>query len=126
MSLKSGMKLEVTNALNTLTTISSHKGALVDLSRCGELVDVLIDIIMEYFNCVSINYYPDKARDEISLTNSKFLTYVELFQQSKREYEEFSDVELEQFSISEGWLPLHEQCWCALNIIRNFSFTHDN
>nr|CAG8582844.1 1068_t:CDS:10 [Entrophospora candida] len=126
MSLKSGMKLEVTNALNTLTTISSHKSALVDLSRCGELVDVLIDIIMEYFNCVSINYYSDKARYEISLPNSKFLTYVELFQQSKREYEEFSDVELEQFSISEGWLPLHEQCWCALNIIRNFSFTHDN
>ncbi|CAJ0766415.1 8100_t:CDS:2, partial [Entrophospora sp. SA101] len=81
---------------------------------------------MEYFNCVSINYYSDKARYEISLPNSKFLTYVELFQQSKREYEEFSDVELEQFSISEGWLPLHEQCWCALNIIRNFSFTHDN
>ncbi|CAJ0762964.1 24787_t:CDS:2 [Entrophospora sp. SA101] len=111
MSLKSGMKLEVTNALNTLTIISSYKNALLDLNRCDELVDVLIDIIMEYLDCVSINYYcySNESKGENSLPNNKFLTYLELFQQSKRECEEFSDVELEQFSISEGWLQLHEQ-----------------
>nr|CAG8642152.1 6192_t:CDS:2 [Entrophospora candida] len=84
----------------------------LDLNRCGELVDVLIDIIMEYLDCVSINYYcySNESKGENSLSNNKFLTYLELFQQSKRECEEFSDVELEQFSISEGWLQLHEQC----------------
>src|SRR5207248_8187571 len=94
MSLKSGMKLEVTNALNTLTTISSHKNGLIDLSRSGELADVLIDIIIEYFSCVPIDYYhcSGKTKDGILLPNSKFLTYAELSQQSKRECEEFSDV----------------------------------
>ncbi|CAH1766190.1 13347_t:CDS:2 [Entrophospora sp. SA101] len=83
----------------------------LDLNRCDELVDVLIDIIMEYLDCVSINYYcySNESKGENSLPNNKFLTYLELFQQSKRECEEFSDVELEQFSISEGWLQLHEQ-----------------
>jgi hypothetical protein len=34
MSLKCGMKLEVTNVLNTLTTLSCYRNMLIDLKLC--------------------------------------------------------------------------------------------
>ncbi|CAB4423729.1 unnamed protein product [Rhizophagus irregularis] len=53
MSLKCGMKLEVINALNTLTTLSYYRSAQIDLKQCGDLVDVLFDMILEYVDHVS-------------------------------------------------------------------------
>jgi hypothetical protein len=123
MSLKCGMKLEITNALNTLTTLSYYRSALIDLKQCGDLVDVLFDMILEYVDHVSpVN---EKIPEEI-ISQRKFKSYRELYQLSKQECEEFADVALENAAILGDWLPLHEQCWCVINMIRNFSFTNDN
>ncbi|CAG8612086.1 17698_t:CDS:2, partial [Rhizophagus irregularis] len=123
MSLKCGMKLEVINALNTLTTLSYYRSAQIDLKQCGDLVDVLFDMILEYVDHVSpVN---EKITEEI-ISQRKFKSYRELYQLSKQECEEFADVALEDAAISGDVLPLHEQCWCVINMIRNFSFTNDN
>ncbi|CAG8477857.1 13464_t:CDS:2 [Funneliformis mosseae] len=119
MSLKCGMKLEVTNALNTLTTLS-HKN-LLELKQCGELIDVLFDMILEYVDYVSLNNNEEIAEESI-ISQRKFKSYRELYQLSKQECEEFALRD----SISEEWLPLHEQCWCVTNMIRNFSFNFEN
>src|SRR2546423_12579068 len=124
MSLKCGMKLEVTNALNTLTTLSCYRNALIDLKQCGDLIDVLFDIILEYVDHVSP--IDEKITEEVIISQRKFKSYRELYQLSKQECEEFADVALEDSSISGEWLPLHEQCWCVINMIRNFSFTNEN
>ncbi|RIA87200.1 hypothetical protein C1645_740294 [Glomus cerebriforme] len=123
MSLKCGMKLEVTNALNTLTTLSYYRSAHIDLKQCGDLVDVLFDMILEYVDHVSpIN---EKITEE-NISQRKFNSYRDLYLLSKQECEEFADIALEDSTISGEWLPLHEQCWCVINMIRNFSFPNEN
>ncbi len=122
MSLKCGMKLEVTNALNTLTTLSCYRNVLIELKQCGDLIDVLFDMILEYVDYVS----PVDNEEIKEISQRNFKSYRELYQSSKQECEEFADVVLESSTVSEEWLPLHEQCWCVTNLIRNFSFTNEN
>ncbi|CAI2168540.1 2583_t:CDS:2 [Funneliformis geosporum] len=117
MSLKCGMKLEVTNALNTLTTLSYRN--CLELKQCGDLIDVLFDMVLEYVDYVSLN---EEIVEESIISQRKFKSYRELYQLSKQECEEFALRD----SISEEWLPLHEQCWCVTNMIRNFSFNFEN
>ncbi|KAG0307313.1 hypothetical protein BGZ98_000594, partial [Dissophora globulifera] len=49
MSLKSGMKLEITNALNTLSTLTRQDSDNLQLVHCPELLDVLLDLTEETF-----------------------------------------------------------------------------
>ncbi|KAI9232265.1 MAG: hypothetical protein BYD32DRAFT_173136 [Podila humilis] len=44
MSLKSGMKLEITNALNTLSSLTKLETDNVVLAHCPELLDILLDL----------------------------------------------------------------------------------
>ncbi|KAF9273071.1 hypothetical protein BGZ68_001814 [Mortierella alpina] len=44
MSLKSGMKLEVTNALNTLSTLTKQGSENLHLAHCPDLLDTLLDL----------------------------------------------------------------------------------
>ncbi|CAG8450890.1 6745_t:CDS:2 [Diversispora eburnea] len=91
MSLKCGMKLEVANALNTLTTLSHYQ-----------------------------------IQDENTISQRKFKSYKQLYQLVKQECDGFSEVAYGKSFASEEWLPLHEQCWCTINMIRNFSFMNEN
>ncbi|ORZ05949.1 hypothetical protein BCR41DRAFT_174415 [Lobosporangium transversale] len=45
MSLKSGMKFEVTNALNTLSTLTRQDSDNLQIMHCPELLDVLLDLM---------------------------------------------------------------------------------
>jgi hypothetical protein len=67
-----------------------------------------------------------KTAEEVIISQRRFKSYRELYQLSKQECEEFADVALEDSTISGEWLPPHEQCWCVINMIRNFSFTNEN
>lgn len=49
MSLKSGMRLEVTNALNTLSTLTRQDSDNLQLVHCPELLDVLLDLTVTTF-----------------------------------------------------------------------------
>ncbi|KAG0243385.1 hypothetical protein BGW41_002274 [Actinomortierella wolfii] len=49
MSLKSGMKMEVTNAINTLSTVTKLEQENLNLNRCPELLEVLLDRTEEAF-----------------------------------------------------------------------------
>ncbi|KAF9401898.1 hypothetical protein BGZ94_005064, partial [Podila epigama] len=49
MSLKSGMKLEVTNALNTLSSLTKLESDNLVLSSCPELLDILLDLAEDTF-----------------------------------------------------------------------------
>ncbi|KAI8351378.1 hypothetical protein B0O80DRAFT_456369 [Mortierella sp. GBAus27b] len=49
MSLKSGMRLEVTNALNTLSTLTKQDSDNLHLAYCPELLDVLLDVTQQTF-----------------------------------------------------------------------------
>ncbi|CAG8614940.1 15655_t:CDS:2 [Acaulospora morrowiae] len=125
MSLKCGMKLEVTNALNTLTTLSYYRNALIDLKLCGDLLDILFDMILEYLDYVSPECTEENL-DENIISRRKFKPYRQLYQISKQECEEFSEAAYEPSSFSEECLPSCEQCWCITNVIRNFSFIYEN
>ncbi|CAG8646515.1 6852_t:CDS:2, partial [Ambispora leptoticha] len=120
MSLKSNMKLEVTNALNTLTTITSQRNITIDLRLCTDLLDVLLDALVEYADDYSS--YTEESDENLG-PERKFLTYQELVELSRNEYFELA---YESSSVSEGWLSRREQCWCITNLIRNFSFMGEN
>ncbi|CAG8544915.1 12252_t:CDS:2 [Ambispora gerdemannii] len=120
MSLKSHMKLEVTNALNTLTTITSQRNITIDLRQCGDLLDVLLDTLLGYVDDCSS--YTEETDENLG-PERKFKTYQELVEISRQEYFELS---YESSSVSEAWLSRREQCWCIANLIRNFSFMGEN
>ncbi|KAF0400453.1 SWI/SNF chromatin-remodeling complex subunit SWI1 [Gigaspora margarita] len=125
MSLKCGMKLEVTSALNTLTTLSCYKNLIIDLKQCGDLVDILLDMILEYIDSVSPSCN-EETTEESLISPRKFITYQKLYQLSRQECDEFADVAMDNSNIVNEWLSLHEQCWCITNLIRNFSFMFEN
>ncbi|KAF9315247.1 hypothetical protein BGZ91_005837, partial [Linnemannia elongata] len=50
MSLKSGMKMEVTTALNTLSTLTKQDSDNLQLARCPELLDTILDLTEETFD----------------------------------------------------------------------------
>lgn len=125
MSLRCGMKLEVANALNTLTTLS-YRNVIVDLKQCGDLMDILFDMVLEYIDCVSPEP-SEEIQDENAISQRKFISYKKLYQLVKKECDGFSEVARgDSITTSEEWLPLHDQCWCTVNMIRNFSFMIEN
>ncbi|CAG8502941.1 31606_t:CDS:2 [Racocetra persica] len=125
MSLKCGMKLEVTSALNTLTTLSCYKNLIIDLKQCGDLMDILLDMILEYIDSVSPSCN-EETTEESSISSRKFIKYQKLYQLSRQECDEFVNVATDNSNIVNEWLSLHEQCWCITNLIRNFSFMFEN
>src|SRR5690606_7725415 len=69
MSLKSGMRFEVTNALNTLSTLTKVDSSNLHMTQCPELLDVLLDLTEETFinwNVVQNAEGPDRWRDSFN------------------------------------------------------------
>ncbi|KAF9988155.1 hypothetical protein BGZ75_009929 [Mortierella antarctica] len=54
MSLKSGMKLEVTNALNTLSTLTKQGSENLHLAHCPDLLDTLLDLTEQSISSWSV------------------------------------------------------------------------
>lgn len=130
MSLKSGLKMEVTNALNILTVISSQNNS-VALSYCEDLLDVLLDYLeQDIFGC-STRFASDQAEqitqpgeNKLISDDTRGMTYAELFDMSLDEMK--SLIPRLEDSTSELWLSLRERCLCIFNILRNFSFMPEN
>lgn len=118
MSLKSGMKMEITNALNILTILTvqpqvqqQQQTPHLPLTQCEDLLDVLLDYLEQ-----------DMLHD--SLVNQSHLTYTDLFDMSLDEMKSLIP-QLEN-STSDIWISLRERCLCIFNIIRNLSFMNEN
>lgn len=112
MSLKSGMKMEITNALNILTILTvNQQQHNLPLLQCEDLLDVLLDYLEQ-----------DILSD--SIVNENQLSYTELFDMSLDEMKSLIP-ELEK-STSDNWISLRERCLCIFNILRNLSFMNEN
>lgn len=118
MSLKSGMKMEITNALNILTILTvqpqvqqQQQAPHLPLSQCEDLLDVLMD-------------YLEQDMLSESAVNASHLTYTDLFDMSLDEMKSLIP-QLEN-STSDIWISLRERCLCIFNIIRNLSFMNEN
>lgn len=118
MSLKSGMKMEITNALNILTILTAQTQPSqppqqhgLPLIQCDDLLDVLLDYLEQDILCESV-------------VNENQLTYTELFDMSLDEMKSLIP-ELEK-STSDNWISLRERCLCIFNILRNLSFMNEN
>ncbi|CAO3614345.1 unnamed protein product [Cunninghamella echinulata] len=127
MSLKSNMKMEVANALNTLTTITLLSYPL-QLYHCEDLLDILLDhfehCISEYFKYSNNNKkIKFNSRTEMLTWNGKSI-YSELFETSLLEMKSLIP-SLEQTS-SDRLLSLREKTYCTLNILHNLSFIEEN
>ncbi|KAI9484320.1 hypothetical protein BDB00DRAFT_792970 [Zychaea mexicana] len=128
MSLKSGMKMEVTNALNVLTIITTQHG--LGLMYCDDMLDVLLDYMEQdiFGTCTRFvtGDFPDIPTREpiVSEDEQHNLTYAELFDMSLDEMK--SLIPNLEDSTSDLWLSLRERCLCIFNIFRNLSFTSDN
>ncbi|KAI8066888.1 hypothetical protein BC940DRAFT_301788 [Gongronella butleri] len=120
MSLKSGLPMEMTNALNTLTTLSKVAKPLhLFLRECDDLLDTLLDALeaavdKARLSCASSP--SNNAKDETS--------YPQLFETALDEMKSLIP-RLEDTS-SDTWLPRRELCWCILNILRNLSYLPEN
>ncbi|KAL1919563.1 uncharacterized protein VTP21DRAFT_2256 [Calcarisporiella thermophila] len=120
MSIKSGMKMEMATALNTLTVLTSARNILLPISRCGSLLDALLDIIGDYASAMG------------RLSTKKFKYPFEKTIPSYSELVEFSLEEQQTLQVpeertgSERWLSLRDRAVCAMNILRNLSFMPDN
>ncbi|RUO95640.1 hypothetical protein BC936DRAFT_143556 [Jimgerdemannia flammicorona] len=137
MSLKSGMKLEVANALNILTMLAADRRLSLSLIQCDDLLDVLLDYLDEDF--VRSFYEFDEGTDQenfgdgpenvnggggIEEMASREYTYAELFDLSLDEMK--SVIPKLEDSSSELWLSRRERCLCIVNLLRNFSFMGEN
>ncbi|KAI9020854.1 hypothetical protein CLU79DRAFT_754067 [Phycomyces nitens] len=126
MSLKSGMKMEVANALNVLTMLTVQQPSL-PLQQCEDLLDLLLDILEKDFFGYSTRFKtpPDTTKPNLAgMDVDKEANYAELFDMSLDEMKSLIP-ELED-STSEIWLSLRERCLCIFNLFRNFSFMSEN
>ena len=137
MSLKSGMKMEVTNALNILTVITTQHG--LGLAHCDDLLDVLLDY-MEHdifgtctrfvtgdFSDISSSSSHEPTSTQTAANNNDQqhdLTYAELFDMSLDEMK--SLIPKLEDSTSDLWPSQRDRCLCIFNIFRNLSFTPEN
>lgn len=115
MSLKSGMKMEMTNALNILTVLTvqpqvGQQTAHIPLAQCEDLLDVLLD------------YLESDMLEEATIQHH--FTYTDLFDMSLDEMKSLIP-QLEN-STSDIWISLRERCLCIFNILRNLSFMNEN
>ncbi|ORX50561.1 hypothetical protein DM01DRAFT_1409068 [Hesseltinella vesiculosa] len=130
MSLKSGLKMEVANALNTLTMVTVHTPLV--LAECEDLLDVLLDVLdQDFFGYESLGgpKEADQVKQELkkrrtSLPDDTQVNYATLFDMSLDEMK--SLIPMLEDSSSEMWLSLRERCLCILNLLRNFSFIPHN
>lgn len=134
LSLKSGLKMEVTNALNILTVLTVSQSPMqhhhqpsstLPLQHCDELLDVLLDLLEQDIlgTCKRFNLETSNT----SITEKKVendVTYTDLFDMSLDEMKSLIP-ELEK-STSDNWLSLRDRCLCVLNILRNLSFMGEN
>lgn len=116
MSLKSGMKMEMANALNTLTMLTVHTP--MALGQCDDLLDSLLDILDQDF----FGYGRTTTTEDDN--NVVQVNYANLFDMSLDEMK--SLIPTLEDSTSEIWLSLRERCLCILNLLRNFSFIPTN
>ncbi|KAI8330783.1 hypothetical protein BC941DRAFT_440135 [Chlamydoabsidia padenii] len=124
MSLKSGMKMEMANALNTLTMLTVHTP--ITLVHCDDLLDALLDILDQDF----FGYRSRTTTTTTTTTSSPNIpdqlqvNYADLFDMSLDEMK--SLIPTLEDSTSEIWLSLRERCLCILNLLRNLSFIPNN
>ncbi|ORX54411.1 hypothetical protein DM01DRAFT_1407271 [Hesseltinella vesiculosa] len=116
MSLKSGLPMELTNALNIMTTLSVLRRP-IHLSHCDDLLDTLLDRLEVCTRTLRM-----EATAAVTTTSEQ--SYPMLFESSLQEMKSLIPV-MEKTS-SETWLPYREQCWCLLNIFRNLSYLPEN
>ncbi|CAG8478499.1 8711_t:CDS:2 [Racocetra fulgida] len=83
----------------------------LDLKQCGDLMDILLDMILEYIDSVTPSC-SEETTEESSISSRKFIKYQKLYQLSRQECDEFVDVATDNSNIVNEWLSLHEQCWC--------------
>lgn len=138
MSLKSGMKMELTNALNVLTVLTvqpqihaqqQQQPPHLPLSQCDDLLDVLLDYLEQDILGTSSRFptphyddeTPSKKEDSQVLSD---LTYTDLFDMSLDEMK--SLIPQLEHSTSDVWISLRERCLCIFNILRNLSFMGEN
>ncbi|KAI7866166.1 hypothetical protein BDF14DRAFT_883251 [Spinellus fusiger] len=118
MSLRSGMKMEVTNALNVLTMLIVQQPSL-PLHQCEDLLDLLLDILEKDFFGYSTRFQKKPLPSPQAESN-----YAELFDMSLDEMK--SLIPCLEESTSELWLSLRERCLCIFHLLRNLSFMSDN
>ncbi|KAF7724151.1 hypothetical protein EC973_001276 [Apophysomyces ossiformis] len=130
MSLKSGMKMEITNALNVLTVFTIQQSAL-PLEQCEDLLDVLLDHLekdtfgtQSRFGLIKEHAQREAETDQTNRTKLQELSYSSLFDMSLDEMK--SLIPTLEHSTSDLWLSLRERCLCVLNILRNLSFMNEN
>ncbi|ORZ00819.1 hypothetical protein BCR43DRAFT_485855 [Syncephalastrum racemosum] len=129
MSLKSGLKMEVTNALNIMSVVTAQQMMPLTLSFCEDLVDVLLDYLEADILRTGMDYddheetpSPRKKRAARSVEDD--YTYSELFDMSLDEMK--SLIPTLENTTSDLWLSLRERSLCIFNILRNLSFMPDN
>ncbi|KAI8331247.1 hypothetical protein BC941DRAFT_439420 [Chlamydoabsidia padenii] len=118
LSLKSGIKMEMTNALNTLTTLTSLDRPLL-LIHCDDLLDTLLNHLQYAM------FTPEsdgKHNNDSSPSGAQ--TYADLFEMSLMEMKSLLPG-LEKSS-SDKWLSSRELRLCLFNILRNLSFAEEN
>lgn len=141
MSLKSGMKMELTNALNVLTVLTvqpqihaqqQQQPPQLPLSQCDDLLDVLLDYLEQDILGTSSRFPTLHVEDTAASTSEQDtqsqvlsdLTYTDLFDMSLDEMKSLIP-QLEN-STSDVWVSLRERCLCIFNILRNLSFMGEN
>lgn len=142
MSLKSGMKMELTNALNVLTVLTvqpqihaqqQQQPPHLPLHQCDDLLDVLLDYLEQDILGTSSRFPTVDNHSDDSLSSSQKndeqhvlsdLTYTDLFDMSLDEMKSLIP-QLEN-STSDVWISLRERCLCIFNILRNLSFMGEN
>jgi hypothetical protein len=142
MSLKSGMKMELTNALNVLTVLTvqpqihaqqQQQPPHLPLQQCDDLLDVLLDYLEQDILGTNSRFPTVDNQNDGSLSQLRKgdeqhvlsdLTYTDLFDMSLDEMKSLIP-QLEN-STSDVWISLRERCLCIFNILRNLSFMGEN
>ncbi|KAI9287903.1 hypothetical protein BC943DRAFT_317352 [Umbelopsis sp. AD052] len=125
MSLKSEMKLEVSNALNILTVLTSNRSVVLSMRHCDDLLDVLLDYLEQDLMGVNSRYDTQPSKeDKLSMVSEKDRTYGQLFEMSLDEMK--SLIPSLEKTTSDVWLSYRERCLCIINILRNLSFMPEN
>lgn len=129
MSLKSGLKMEVTNALNIMSVVTAQQMMPLTLSFCEDLVDVLLDYLEADILRTGTGYddheeAPSPRKKRSTRHTEDDYTYSELFDMSLDEMK--SLIPTLEDTTSDLWLSLRERSLCIFNILRNLSFMPDN
>ena len=125
MSLKSEMKLEVSNALNILTVLTSNRNVVLSMRHCDDLLDVLLDYLEQDLMGVNSRYDTQPSKEEkLILASEKDRTYGQLFEMSLDEMK--SLIPSLEKTTSDVWLSSRERCLCIINVLRNLSFMPEN